>query len=180
MLHSTYANCNGMRSMSEKRLVIDELELNYNGLFDINGLLSAIDAIAVDRGYSKQEKRRTETVTPTGKEFNMELRPVKVKTAYYVLMIKLRISIHNMRDVEMVRDKAKVILNEGEIKILFDAWTTTDFEFRWESKPIYYFLRNIFERIVYKVHTDRYLDELVDDCHFFHKNIKAYLNAHRF
>ena len=166
--------------MSEKRLVIDELELHYNGLFDINGLLKTIDAITIDKGYTKQEKRRTETVTPTGKEFYMELRPVKRKTAYYVLMIKLRISIGNMKEVEVIKDKTKVILNEGEIKILFDAWTTTDFEFRWEQKPIYYFLRNMFERVVYKIHTDRYLDELVDDCHFFHKNIKAYLNVHRF
>ena len=169
-----------MRSMSEKRLVIDELELNYSGLFDINELLNAIDQIAADKGYSKQEKRRTETVTQTGKEFYMELRPVKRKTAYYVLMLKLRISIHNMKEVEVRRDDKKVILNEGEIKILFDAWTTTDFEFRWESNPIYYFLRNMFERAFWKVHTDRYLDELVEDCHFLHRNIKAYLNAHRF
>jgi len=166
--------------MSEKRLVIDELELNYKGLFDINGLLKTIDQIAKDRGYVKNEKRRTEAVTQKGKEFYMELRPVKRKTAYYVLMIKLRMSIHNMREVEVVKDKTKVILNEGEVKILFDAWTTTDFEFRWESSPVYYILRNLVERVVWKVHTDRYLDELVDDCHFFHKNIKAYLNMHRF
>lgn len=169
-----------MINMSEKRLVIDELELNYSGLFDINGLLKTIDAITVDKGYSKQEKRRTEKVTPTGKEFYMELRPVKRKTAFYVLMIKLRISINNMKEVEVLRDNKKVILNEGEIKIFFDAWTTTDFEFRWEANPIYYFLRNMFERAFYRVHTDQFLDELVEDCHFFHKNIKAYLNMHRF
>ena len=166
--------------MSEKRLVIDELELVYKGLFDINGLLQTIDKISADRGYAKNEKRRTESVTPTGKEFYMELRPVKKKTDFYVLMIKLRMSINNMRDVEVVKDGKKVILNEGEIRILFDAWTTTDFEFRWESNPVYYFLRNMFERVVYKVHTDQFLDELVDDTHFFHRNIKAYLNMHRF
>ena len=97
--------------MSEKRLVIDELELNYNGLFDIHGLFRIIDAITVDKGYTKQEKRRTETIKQKGKEFYMELRPVKRKTAYYVLMLKLRIAINNMRDVEMLRDNKKVILN---------------------------------------------------------------------
>jgi hypothetical protein len=166
--------------MTEKRLIIDELELTYNGLFDINGLLATIDKIAADKGYAKNEKRRTEKVSTSGKEFYIELRPVKRKSAFYVLMVKLRMSIHNMKDVEVVKDEKKQVLNEGEIKIIFDAWTSTDYEWRWESKPIYYFLRNIFERFFWKVHTDIFIDELVDDTHFFHKNIKAYLNIHRF
>ncbi|MBW2977748.1 hypothetical protein KY331_02800 [Candidatus Woesearchaeota archaeon] len=166
--------------MSEKRLVIDEIELNYSGLFDIHGFLKTIDTITKDRGYVKNEKERKEKITQTGKEIFYELRPVKRKTAFFVLMIKLRIAINNMKDVEVRRDQKKVMLHEGDIKILFDAWTTTDYEFRWEQKPIYYFLRNLIERVFYKVHTDRFLDELVDDAHFFHRNIKAYLNAHRF
>ena len=71
----------GMRSMSEKKLVIDGLELHYEGLFDLNNMLNAIDKYAAERGYSKGEKRRQEKVTPSGKEFNIELRPTKVKTA---------------------------------------------------------------------------------------------------
>jgi len=166
--------------MSEKRLLIDELELNYNGLFDLQDMLKAIDGMIADRGYAKNEKERTEKVSQTGKEFFMELRPVKRKTAFYVLMVKLRVYINNLKDVEVLKDDKKIVLNEGEIRVLFDAWTTTDYEFRWEQKPVYYFLRNLFERFVYKVHTDKYHDEVIDDTHFIHRNLKAYLNMHRF
>ena len=46
--------------MVEKTLVIDGLELNYKGLFDVNGLLKKIDKNIGARGYSKGEKRREE------------------------------------------------------------------------------------------------------------------------
>ena len=166
--------------MSEKRLAIDGLELNYKGLFDIHDLLKEIDKVTSAKGYVKEEKRRAETVRPEGKEFSMELRPIKQKTEYEALMIKMRINITNMKDVEVVMDNVKTKLNEGNINIIFDAWTTTDYEFRWEKKPLYWLLRNIFDRVIYKFHIDKYMSELIDDCHFIHNNIKSHLELHHF
>ena len=169
-----------MRNMSEKKLYLDGLELNYEGLFDINALLKAIDGIIKDRGYVKGEKRREEMIKAEGREFSMELRPVKKKTDYFVLMVKMRIHITNMTDVEVEKDDVRTMMNKGNISIIFDAWTTTDYELRWEQKPLFYFLRNLFERAIYKFHTDRYSDELIDDTHFFYNNIKAFLNLGKF
>lgn len=166
--------------MTEKRLIIDGLELTYQGLFDIDALLKTIDAVTADRGYVKYEKGRAEIVKPAGKEFSIELRPVKRKTDYFALMIKIRIDITSMKDVEVLKDNVRTRLNEGAIHMLFDAWTTTDYEWRWEQKPLFYFLRNLVDRFIYKFHADRYTDELADDCHFIHKNVKAHLNLHEF
>ena len=166
--------------MSEKKLYLDGLELNYEGLFDLKALLKTIDGLVKQRGYGKGEKRREELIRAGGREFSMELRPVKKKTDYFVLMVKMRISITNMTDVEVVKDDARTIMNKGKVNILFDAWTTTDYELRWEQKPLFYFLRNLFERGIYKFHTDRYSDELIDDTHFIYNNIKAFLNLGKF
>ena len=166
--------------MAEKKLIIDGLELHYKGLFDVNLLLKEIDKVIAERGYVKAEKRRAEIVTSTGKEFSMELRPTKMKTEFLKLMIKLRISITNMTEVEVLKDKVKTKLDKGDINIIFDAWTITDYEFRWEKKPAFYFLRTFFEKGIFKFHTDRYSNELMDDCHFVYNNIKAHLNLHRF
>ena len=166
--------------MSEKKLYLDGLELTYEGLFDLKEFLKAIDSIIKDRGYVKGEKRREEVIKSTGREFSMELRPVKKKTDYFVLMVKMRISITNMTDVEVEKDDVRTVMNNGNISIIFDAWTTTDYELRWEQKPLFYFLRNLFERGIYKFHTDRFADELIDDTHFFYNNIKAFLNLGKF
>lgn len=169
-----------MISMSEKKLYLDGLELTYEGLFDIKELLKAIDNIIKQKGYVKGEKRREEVIKSTGREFSIELRPVKKKTDYFVLMVKMRVYITNMTDVEVMKDEVRTIMNKGNISIIFDAWTTTDYEFRWEQKPLFYFFRNMFERIIYKFHTDRFADELIDDTHFFYNNIKAFLNLGKF
>jgi hypothetical protein len=165
-----------MRSMSEKNLYLDGLELDYEGTFDIKELLKTIDGLIKQRGYSKGEKRREEVIREKGKAFSMELRPVKKKTDYFVLMIKMRIHITDMTDVEVIKDDMKTMMNKGKVSILFDAWTTTDYEFRWEKKPLFYFLRNLFERTIYKFHTDRFAGELVEDTRFIMNNIRAFLN----
>lgn len=166
--------------MSEKRLIIDELELEYRGLFDINGLLNTIDDNTAMRGYSKSEKRRFEVIKNDAKEFSIELRPTKRKTEYYALMIKIRLAVCNIKDIMVKKDKVEQKMHQGDIKIIFDAWTTTDFEGRWEQKPGFYFLRTLFEKGIYKFHTDKYLDELIDDTHYIYNNVKAYLNLNRF
>ena len=149
-------------------------------MFDVNNLLKEIDKNTAERGYGKGEKRREEIVTPSGKEFRMELRHVKVKTQYYALMIKMRIEITNLKEVEVLRDKLKTKLNEGNVSILFDAWTTTDFELRWEQKPLFFFLRMLFSKFVYDVGTGKFDSEVMDDTHFVHNNIKSYLDLHKF
>jgi hypothetical protein len=166
--------------MPEKKIVIDGLELSYEGLFDLNDLLKAIDKYARERGYAKREKRRQEIVRPGGKEFSMELRPTKIKTEYYALMIKIRINITNLQEVEVLKNKVKTKLNKGNVSMVFDAWALTDFRRRWEQKPLYYFLRTLVDKFIYKFYSDKFHGELIEDCHFLHTNIKAYLNLHRY
>lgn len=166
--------------MAEKQLVLDGMELHYKGLFDLNKLLARIDKYSADKGYAKSEKRRDEKVTPTGKEFSIELRHTKAKTQYFVLMIKMRIHITDLKEVEVEKDKQKEILNEGKIDIIFDGWTTTDLEGRWEQKPIYYFFVSLWERVGHKIKMDKFYGEIVADIHHIHDNIEAYLELHKF
>ncbi|MBR9691837.1 hypothetical protein GOV06_03535 [Candidatus Woesearchaeota archaeon] len=166
--------------MGEKKLVIDGLELHYEGVFDLNEFLKAIDKYSAERGYHKLEKRRQERTRPTGKEFSIELRPTKVKTEYYMLQIKIRVNITNMQEVEVVKDKVKTKLSKGNISMIFDAWAISDYKYRWENKPYYYLLRTLVDKFIYKLHSDKYHGELIEDTHFLHTNIKAHLNLHRY
>ncbi len=166
--------------MTEKNLVIDGLELKYKGLFNIRDLLDKIDSLTKERGYKKFEKRRKEIVKTTGKEFSMELRPIKKKTEFYELMVNIRISITNLQEVEVVVDEIKKKMHKGEINIIFDAYTLTDYKARWEQTPWYFFLRLMFEKVFFKVHTDKYVGEVMDDTHFIYNNLRAHLHLQRF
>ena len=166
--------------MSEKRLIVDGLIIRYNGIFDVQGLLEHIDKVCSQKGYTKNEKERIERVFSSGKELHMELRPSKKMTDYISLMIKIKMDITNLEELEVTRDKFKMAVNKGLVVMTFDAWTTTDYQGRWEQKPLFYFLRNIFERFFYKFHTDKYVGTVDSDCHYIYYNLKAFLELHKF
>ena len=168
--------------MVEKRHVIDGLELHYDGIFDLKELLTAIDKYTHERGYGKSEKRRQEIVKEEGKIFSMELRPTKIKTEYYSLMIKIRINITNLEEVEITKGKGKrkTKMNKGNISMLFDAWENTDYMHRWEKKPIFYFLMILANKYWKMFHIGKFQGELVEDTHYIHKNITAFLNLHHY
>ena len=106
--------------MAEKNLILDGLQMHYEGIFSVDELFKTIDKYASEKGYSKVEKRRKEIITPNGKELSIELRPTKTKTEYLKLMIKIRIKIINLKDVIVIRDKRKEKLNQGNITMILD------------------------------------------------------------
>lgn len=166
--------------MTEKRLIIDGLTINYDGIFDLQGLLDKIDELTASKGYTKDEKKRELYVSEAGRTFEMELRPFKVKTDYYSLMLKVRMLVTDMVDVDVEVDGVPSLLNKGRVSVVFDAWTNTDYEARWESNPFFYFLRNMFDRFIYTIHADKFVGELDGDCHFLYQNVKSYLELHKF
>jgi hypothetical protein len=149
-------------------------------VFDLNRLLKAIDKYTAEKGYEKAEKRRQEIVKPEGKRFTMELRPIKVKTDVYSLMIKIRITITDLKKIAVKDKKKKKTMHSGNIVMLFDAWLLTEWEGRWEKKPYYYFFLILVDKFIKKLHSDKYVGELIDDTHYIHENVKAHLNLHRY
>ena len=88
--------------MSEKRLVIDQLKLNYSGVFHLNDLYRMIDGWLYEKGYYKYEKRNEEMVSETGRKIELELRPWKKTTDYAKNEIRLRIFIEYMTDIDQI------------------------------------------------------------------------------
>jgi hypothetical protein len=166
--------------MSEKRLVIDQMRLNYSGIFNLNELYRMIDSWLYEKGYDKYEKKNEEQVLETGRKIEIELRPWKKTTDYAKNEIRLRIFVDNMTDVEIERDGRKIKMHKGDIQMIFDAFLETDYEHRWESKPMYYFFRTLVDKYIFKIYTGKFIGNLVADTKDLHQRIKAYLNLYRY
>jgi hypothetical protein len=166
--------------MTEKNLIIDGKEMHFKGIFDLNDFLKHVDKFCVDRVYSKGEKRRAEKITSTGKEFSIELRPAKVKTAIVKLLVTIKMNIANMKEVEVVKNNIKKRMQEGNISMIFDAWIISDYEFRYEQKPTYYFFRKLFERLVYLFKESQFDGEVRSDCNYIYDNMKSQLNLYKY
>lgn len=166
--------------MSEKKLVVDQLRINFEGIFSAHDLYKVIDAWLYEKGYDRLEKKHVEMVTPNGKDIELELRPWKKLTDYAKKQIRVRLFMKGLSVVPVDRDGMKINMNKGTLMVIFDAFLETDYEHRWEVRPTYYFIRYLFDKYIYKFYTDRFQADLVDDVHHLHQNIKSYLNLYKY
>ncbi|MBI2151390.1 hypothetical protein HYU21_01540 [Candidatus Woesearchaeota archaeon] len=133
----------------EKTLVINNREIKHSGVFSIDELFHLVNKCLVERGYTRQEKKSEETVSPEGRKIYVELRPFKDKTNYIHLVIKIKFYFEGIKDVVKDIEGQKKSLQEGRASILFDAWYMTDWQARWNLNPLVYFLKAVINKFLY-------------------------------
>ena len=167
--------------MTEKRLIVNNLELHYEGIFGFEEFLHAIMHAVEERGYHLHEKRHEEHVTPEGKSLFIELRPMKKKIDYYELMLKIRITLSAVRETTIEVDGIPTHFQEGKIHLTLDGWATTDYKKRWGHKPVVYFLKSLIHKYVYRFPLEEgFVGELVNDVKQVRSELEAHLNLYRY
>ncbi len=167
--------------MAEKNLIVNNLELNYKGVFNFQEFYRVLGEYAEERGYHRHEKRFEETVKPNGKEVYAELRMVKKKTEYYSLMITIRIRIKELHDITLDVGNIPGPFQEGNLNVVFDAWATTDYDHRWGMHPFYYFIKSVFHKWIYPLPLEEgFLGEVASDVQFVYRQIKSHLNLYKY
>ena len=164
----------------EKNLIINNRLLKYSGIFRTDELFSALNRVLQERGYEKREKKTEELVTENGRKTIMELRPYKQKSNYVTLMIRIKITLDHVTEVveEVHGEKRK--FQQGDVEIVFDAWSLTDYEHRWGMKPWAYFLKGVINRWVYKFPLEAgFTGELAEDTAAVDGQLKRLLNSYK-
>jgi hypothetical protein len=166
--------------MSEREVIVDKVRLSYEGLFSVADFYKMIDEFFEEKNYDKRELKNIERVSPEGKYIEIELLPWKKVSDYAKNEIRVRMMMSNIKDVEVEKDGVKVKLNQGNLQIVFDAYLTTDYENRWESKPYFFFLRTIFDKYLYRPFQSGFQQGVKSDFVELRDRIKAFLNLYRF
>ncbi|OIO65089.1 hypothetical protein COY28_03145 [Candidatus Woesearchaeota archaeon CG_4_10_14_0_2_um_filter_57_5] len=162
--------------MSFREIVIEKQRIEYEGLFDAHELHHIIDYYFREKGYDKRETRNMENTTPEGKYVEIEITPWKKTTDYHRNIIKMKIYMSKMRDVEVEKDNTKIKLQNGRVQFVIDAFLEYDYDDRWENKPIHQFIRTLFDKYFYKPYTDKYKGVLLEDTRLIVDMIKRYFN----
>lgn len=166
--------------MSEKKLVIDQLKLTYEGIFDLNGLYRMIDSWFYEKGYDKWELKNYEQVMPHGKDITIELLPWKKITDYFKNTIRIRINGVGIKDIEVEKKGVKLKLNQGKIMMIFDGYLESDYEHRWEKKPYFFLIRTVFDKYLFKRYFNKFEKWLINDVYDIHGRIQRFLNLYRY
>lgn len=166
--------------MVEQRLIVDHMRLSYEGLFNVSDLFMMIDSFFKEKGYDKREVRNIEIVRTEGKYIEIELMPWKKINDYVRHIIRLEMKMFNVKEVDVEKDGNKVKLNSGRINFVFDAYLQTDWENKWDMKPMYFFIRTLFDKFIYKSYTNMSEGILVENVNQLHTYIKSFLNLYRY
>lgn len=166
--------------MAEKEVVVDKDKLNFEGLFSLKDVHGILNDWANAKGLGFEEQLHTESVQPEGRFVEMEIVMDKKVSDYVKKIHRAKIQVSGMNDKVVERNGKKVKLQHGKIQFVFDGILETDFEKRWESKPLFYLIRSVFERYVYSPYLNQFRKEIKDDLSFLKNNLAAYLNLYKY
>jgi hypothetical protein len=166
--------------MAEIKILIDGRSLSYEGVFNIRDLYKTIDMWFKDRGYDKQEIKNWEDVSETEKQIVLEIIPYKKVSDYARIDIRIFMIFSKLMEIEVEKDNIKHKMNKGRAEFYFDAYLVTDYENKWETKPIFFFLKNVFDKFIYRSYISNYDSEAIRDCTEIENEIRSFLNMNRF
>src|SRR3989338_2434869 len=168
-----------IENLYEKNLVINNRELKYQGIFKVEELLQVINAALEQRHYEKREKKTEEKIFEAGRKSYIELRPYKHKTNFMTLMIKIKLTLENIKEVVEEREGRKQKFQQGEVLIAFDAWLMGEYQHRWQMKPLVFFLKGLINKYIYTWPMEAgFPDEVADDTAFIYAQVRSLLNSY--
>ena len=166
--------------MAEKEFAVSELRLSYEGLFELEELYNHMDQWFKRHGYDKRETKDIETVTEDGKHIEIEWLPDKPINGYAYKAIKIRMIASEIKEVEIEKDGKKLKMDKGKVDFVFWGALTTDWENKWENKPVLFFIRSIYNKFLYKGYNAMWKGALKADVMNLNQSIKAFLNISRY
>ncbi len=166
--------------MVEREPIIDKERITYEGLFSFAELIKLLQDWMSTKGYVPIEKSAVETIKQDGKYVEYWFAPFKKVTDYAKNLLWIRIIGTGLKEKEVEKDNKKVMLVEGKIQIVLDAFLETDWEGRWEAKPLFYVLRTVWEKYVYKPFLSGFQENIKKDATDLKNQMKAFLNLYKY
>ncbi len=166
--------------MGERRIIVDNVKIAYEGLFDFNEFFLFLHKWFNDKNYEQWEKKNFEYDTPEGRHIEIEIEPWRKPTDYAKCSLNVVIIANNMKDVVIKKDNVPIKMNKGKLSVKIIGYLETDYQHRWEGKPYFYFIRTVIDKWVYKFHTEKYEEFVADEANQLIYAIKSFLNLYKY
>jgi len=166
-------------NMSELRIIVDHMKLDYSGLLDIKGLFKLINAWTMERAFQKKEDKNHEQNINGEKFIEYEISHWKKVSDYTRHVYKIRALFQNFKKVDVTLDSKRKKLDQGRILIYFDGFIEHDYEHRWDGNPLFVFFRTLYDKFVYRAYTNKFEQHITHDIHNLYNEIEKFLNTYR-
>jgi hypothetical protein len=166
--------------MGQRNLVVDNLKFAFEGLFNPSEVYSIIAHFFHERGWDWYEFENHEEVTANGKQISLTLKPSTEASDYYALKMLIRISMLNLREVDVEVDNQTLKLHHGVIRMRITAYVISDRKKKWEEKPIFWFVSVMLEKFFFKNHYGKFSGWVKRETDDLLEKVKTYLNVNKY
>jgi len=164
----------------ERDLIVDHLKFSYEGLFNPAELYNLISSFFFEKGWDWYEKLNQELITPSGKQISIVLEPWKSVSDFYKLIIRVKLNMTDLKEVEVESEGTTLRLHHGSVKITFDAYVLSDRHGIWTSKPLLWLFTILSQKYWFKGHFNKMETWVKSDLDDLYTKIKGYLNTFKY
>ncbi|MDP6600421.1 MAG: hypothetical protein QF798_03225 [Candidatus Woesearchaeota archaeon] len=168
--------------MVEKKHVVFDLRLSYNGPLSIEKFYAEVEKWMEEKGMHKDQKRKTEDVRQKGKKIEWVVEAWKEATHLVKPVVRLRALFNNVKELKIKRRGRTVRLNQADVLIVIDGFVEAKLAHQWSANPLYTFLRALFDKYIWNIgmtEAERFEGVVNEDCYDLHKRLKAFFNLYR-
>jgi len=168
--------------MVEKKHVVFDLRLSYNGPLSIEEFYAEVEKWMEENGLQKELKRKSEDVSSKGKKIEWIIEAWKSATHLVKQVVRLRVLFNNVKEVKLKRKKRNIKINQADILIVIDGFVETKLSHQWTINPLYSFFRTLFDKYIWNIgmtETERLEGPVNEYCYDLHKRLKAFLSLYK-
>ena len=169
--------------MVEKKQLVYDLMLKYNGPLSVEDFYREVDKWAMEKGLEKEIKRKSEEVKSKGKRIEYVIELWKSPAREVKHMIRLEVLFDNVKEVKLKRKGRDVKFNEANVFVNIDGWVETILRSRWtQVNPLYAFFRTLYDKYIWGIGqtiTERYEGPVQSDCYELHKRLKSFFELYK-
>ncbi|MBI2147605.1 hypothetical protein HYU19_03950, partial [Candidatus Woesearchaeota archaeon] len=149
--------------------------ISYEGLLDYKHFFRVMDFWFRDKFYDKFEKLNEEFVGPEGKFMDFEFTPWKKLSDYHKCTLKVEGKISSLKPVIVNIGGKDVKMHHGKVNMKLTGYLIVDY-WKRHNQPLPYFLRDLFDRYIYRHVTKKYYGMVVQHVTDLASVLEAYLN----
>ncbi|MBD3164039.1 hypothetical protein GF323_02480 [Candidatus Woesearchaeota archaeon] len=166
--------------MPEKHIVVDGIRFTYSGMFDISEFFQLLDEWTDGNDYERETKKKLEHVFSHGKRMEYVFELWKPLADYARSTVRIKALFRDIVDFELKKGMHKRNMQKGKVLVIIDGFLETDIEYRWQQKPLYIFLRTLYDKLVWKFWLGRYDGDVSAACSSLYNTLFGYFKRYKY
>ena len=162
--------------MSEKEEIFSS-KIKYTGIFSFKDFYKfCYEWLTEETGLNVAELVYNEKIIPGNKkEIKVEWEGKRKVTDYFRYVVKVKMEIYQLEDIEAVQEGVKVKTNKGMVEVKVKGILERDWQGKFEKDAFRKFLRGLYEKWIIPSRIEQYEDKLINDLDEFLTEAKAFL-----